>query len=55
MKLYTFKEVSEILRIHPKTLGRYIKAGTGPKTVKVGCKKRITEEALQEYIDGKED
>lgn len=51
MKLYTTKEVSEILRL--KRMSVWSKIQTGEiKAKKIGKDYRITEEALKEYMEG---
>lgn len=49
IKLYTLKEVEEILKVTQRTLYRYIKEGN-LQAVKVGREWRVTHEALQAFI-----
>ncbi len=50
-KLFTPKEVTEILRIHINTLYRYIGEGR-LKTVRIGGLLRIRETDLEAFISG---
>lgn len=49
IKVYTPKEVAEILQITERTVQRYLKEGT-LKGVKVGKLWRVTEQALNEFL-----
>lgn len=49
-KLYTVKEISEILRIHWQTVLTYIKTGK-LKALKMGKGYRVTQEDLNEFIN----
>jgi len=51
MKLYTVKEVAEILRVSKRTIYSYIDAGY-LRAIQVGEKKaiRIPEEAVYEFV-----
>lgn len=49
IKLYTLKEVEDILKVTQRTLYRYIKEGN-LHAVKVGREWRVTHEALQAFI-----
>lgn len=49
IKLYTLKEVEDILKVTQRTLYRYIKEGN-LQAVKVGREWRVTHEALQAFI-----
>ena len=44
-KLYTTKEVAEMLKLNERTIKRYIKEGT-LKAVRIGSAVRITEQAV---------
>ena len=50
-KLYTLKEVSEIVQMNIITIYRHRKEAK-LKTVKIGGEYRVTEEQLQEYLKG---
>lgn len=50
MKLYTAKEIAEILQINVFTVLRYIREGK-INHVKVGSQYRITEEQLEKFIN----
>lgn len=50
-KLYTKKEVAEILGITERTVWNYIKAGK-IKASKIGGKWKVTEENLKKYVNG---
>lgn len=52
MKLYTMKEVAEILKLNRRTIYRYLKDGK-LKATKVGREWRITEPQLLAFINGK--
>jgi excisionase family DNA binding protein len=49
-KLYTIEEISEILKVTPRTIYNYIKSGN-LKAVKIGKYWRVTDSALQEFIE----
>jgi excisionase family DNA binding protein len=49
MKLYTTKEIAEILQLSLYTITRYIREGK-LETVKVGSQYRITEEQLEKFL-----
>lgn len=49
-KLYTIEEVSEILKVTPRTIYKFIK-NEQLKAVKIGKYWRITDTALQEFIN----
>lgn len=49
-KLYTIEEISEILKVTPRTIYNYIK-NQDLKAVKIGKYWRVTDSALQEFID----
>lgn len=49
IKLYTLKEIEDILKVTQRTLYRYIKEGN-LQAVKVGREWRVTHEALQAFI-----
>lgn len=51
MKVMTLKEVAKVLRVHPSTLYRMIKRGTGPKHVRVGSDHRYLESAVQQWLE----
>lgn len=50
IKIYTMKEVSELLKVTERTLYNYIKGGKF-KAKKIGGKWIITEENLKLFID----
>lgn len=50
MKIYTTTELQEILQVKKRTLYNYIKANQ-IKAIKLGREWRITEEALQEFLE----
>lgn len=50
IKIYTMKEVSELLKVTERTLYNYIKSGKF-KAKKIGGKWMITEENLKRFID----
>lgn len=58
-KLYTPKEAAKVLRISHSTVKRRIADGSLPATVDLGVpghpRKRITEEALNEFIQERTD
>ncbi|MFA6692938.1 MAG: helix-turn-helix domain-containing protein [Acholeplasmataceae bacterium] len=49
IKLYTIEEVSEILKVTPRTIYNFIKFNH-LKAVKIGKYWRVTEKALQDFI-----
>ena len=49
-KLYTIEEVSEILKVTPRTIYNFIKLHN-LKAVKIGKYWRVTDKALQEFIN----
>lgn len=49
-KIYTLKEVEEILGVTQRTLYRWIESGT-LKAFKAGRTWRVTEQSLQEFMD----
>lgn len=49
IKIYTLKEVEDILKVTQRTLYRYIKEGK-LQAVKVGKGWRVSHEALQAFI-----
>ena len=52
IKVYTLKEVSEVLKVTERTLLTYIKEGK-LKANKIGGKWIISQENLQNFINGK--
>ena len=48
-KLYTTKEVAEMLKLNERTIKRYIKEGT-LKAVRIGSAVRITEQAIKDMM-----
>lgn len=48
-KLYTIEEISEILKVTPRTIYNFIK-NENLKAVKIGKYWRVTDTALQEFI-----
>lgn len=50
IKVYTTQEVLEVLKIHRRTLYRYIKAGQ-IKAIRMGREYRITEKALSDFLE----
>ena len=50
MKLYTTKEIAEILQINVFTVLRYIREGK-IEHIKVGSQYRITQEQLDKFIN----
>lgn len=50
IKLFTIEEVSEILKVTPRTIYNFIKFGH-LKAVKIGKFWRVSEKALQEFIN----
>jgi excisionase family DNA binding protein len=50
-KLYTTEQVADLLQIHPLTVLKYIKVGR-LRAVKLGRVYRITESALQKFLEG---
>lgn len=51
-KVYTLKEVEELLKVSNRTLLNYIKAGK-LNAVKIGRKWMVTEENIKKLLDGK--
>ena len=49
-KLFTTTEVGAYLKVSDYTVRRYIKQGR-IKSIKMGTKHRITEDALNEFLD----
>lgn len=49
-KLYTIAEISDILKVTPRTIYNYIK-NEDLEAVKIGKHWRITDSALQEFIE----
>jgi len=49
IKVYTLKEVEDILKVTQRTLYNYIKADQ-IKAIKLGREWRVTEEALQDFL-----
>lgn len=49
IKLYTTKEVQDILKVTQRTMYRYIKAGK-LKAIKLGKTYRISQEALEAFL-----
>lgn len=49
IKVYTLKEVQDILKVTQRTLYNYIKADQ-IKAIKLGREWRVTEEALQDFL-----
>ena len=47
--IYTVEQVSEMIKMHPKTIQRYIREGK-IKAKKVGKSWRITEDNLTEFL-----
>lgn len=52
IKLYTLEELEEILEVTNRTLLSYIK-NERLKAVKIGGKWKVTEENLQNFLNGK--
>lgn len=52
IKLYDIKELAEILHVSTRTLMRYIK-DERLRAVKIGGKWTVSEENLQNFINGK--
>lgn len=52
IKVYTFDEVADILKVTKQTLYNYIKAGT-LHAVKMGKYWRVSEESLQAFISNR--
>lgn len=52
IKLYTLKEVAELLKVTERTLLTYLK-DKKLKGVKIGGKWRISEENLTNFVNGK--
>jgi len=50
IKIYTLKEVEEILKVTQRTLYNYIKTGK-LKAVKTGKSWRVTHESLQRFLE----
>lgn len=50
IKVYTTKEVEQILKVERQAVMRYIKAGQ-LKATKIGRSYRITEENLKEFLE----
>lgn len=50
MKIYTTNELQDILQVKKRTLYNYIKANQ-IKAIKLGREWRVTEEALQEFLE----
>jgi len=50
LKLYTIEEVSEILKVTPRTIYNYIKDGE-LEAVKIGKYWRVRHSALETFID----
>ena len=48
-KLYTTKEVAEMLKLNERTIKRYVKEGT-LKAVRIGSAVRITEQAIKDMM-----
>ena len=49
IKLYTILEAGDILKVTPRTVYNYVRAGQ-LETTKIGREHRITEEALRDFI-----
>lgn len=49
IKLYTTEEVQEILKVHRRTLYRYIEAEQ-IKPIRLGREYRFTEEAVKDFV-----
>jgi excisionase family DNA binding protein len=56
MEIYTIKEAAELLKVHDRTIRRYIKSGE-LKAANLGSEEqpnwRITEEDIKEFLDSK--
>lgn len=50
MEVYTYKEAAALLKISTFTLERIIKAG-GLAICRIGSRKRISQKALEDYIN----
>ena len=50
IRVYTLDEVAEVLKITRRTLYTYVKEGK-LKAVKIGREWRVSEAALQDFID----
>ena len=49
--LYTTEQVAKLLQIHPLTVLKYIKSGR-LKAIKLGRIYRVTDPALQKFLEG---
>lgn len=49
-KLYTIKETAEYLRVTPRSVERWVRAGV-IGSIKVGRQRRIRESDIQNYLD----
>lgn len=54
MKLYTINQVAEILNVSSRTVYRYIDRGTLQATKTASGSIRISEEALNNFVYGRE-
>ena len=54
--MMTVKEVAATLRVSTVTLGKWRRAGKGPKAIKLGYNKFVfPEKGVQEWLKAKED
>jgi len=53
IKLYTVPEISKALGVHPITVQTWVRTGKLPGR-KIGVKWLVTEKALQEFLQGRE-
>jgi len=53
-KIMTVHEIADFLRVHPSTIYRLIKDGTLPGMFRVGADWRIRQDALEEWISGRQ-
>lgn len=51
LKIYTKKEVADILGVSERTVWNYIKAGR-LKAVKIGGKWKVSDENLKKFVNG---
>lgn len=50
LRIYTVKEVAELLQVSKMTISRYIKAGK-LKSVKLGSMHRIADDDLRKFLE----